>query len=189
MSEKKRVDEIRRLKQKRDEVIYAIQAAERRMALARVADLKYGALHDLDIAIGNLEGLTNDNLMLSEVIGSDQISEVVARWTGIPVTRLGQNDKERLVGLDKRLQQRVVRQNEAVNGVAEAVLRSHAGLGRAEQPTGSFLFLGPTGIGKMELAKALAEQLFDNENLLVRIDMSEYIEQNFVARLIGAPPG
>ena len=105
------------------------------------------------------------------------------------MTRLGQNEKERLVGLAGRLHQRVVGQQEAVNTVAEAVLRSRAGLGRSQQPTGSFLFLGPTGVGKTELAKALAEQLFDDENLLVRIDMSEYMEQHSVARLIGAPPG
>lgn len=107
---------------------------------------------------------------------------MVSRWTGIPVTRLGQNDKKRLVGLADRLHQ-------AVNAVAEAVLRSRAGLGRPQQPTGSFLFLGPTGVGNTELAKALAEQLFDDEKLLVRIDMSEYMEKHSVARLIGAPPG
>ncbi|CAA6660989.1 unnamed protein product [Spirodela intermedia] len=187
--EKERIDEIRRLKQRREEIMYSLQEAERRMDLARVADLKYGALQDLDVAIANLEGTTNENLMLTETVGPDQISEVVARWTGIPVTRLGQNEKERLIGLAERLHQRVVGQDQAVNAVAEAVLRSRAGLGRPEQPTGSFLFLGPTGVGKTELAKALAEQLFDDENLLVRIDMSEYMEQHSVSRLIGAPPG
>lgn len=115
--------------------------------------------------------------------------QVVSRWTGIPVTRLGQNEKSRLLGLAERLHQRVVGQDEAVQAVAEAVLRSRAGLGRQQQPTGSFLFLGPTGVGKTELAKALAEQLFDKENQLVRLDMSEYMEQHSVARLIGAPPG
>lgn len=117
------------------------------------------------------------------------VVQVVSRWTGIPVTRLGQNEKSRLLGLAERLHQRVVGQDEAVQAVAEAVLRSRAGLGRQQQPTGSFLFLGPTGVGKTELAKALAEQLFDKENQLVRLDMSEYMEQHSVARLIGAPPG
>ena len=187
--EKERIDEIRRLKQKREEILYSLQEAERRMNLARVADLKYGALQELDNVIATLEGSANENLMLTETVGPDQISEVVARWTGIPVTRLGQNDKERLMGLADRLHQRVVGQDEAVKAVSEAVLRSRAGLGRPEQPAGSFLFLGPTGVGKTELAKALAQQLFDDENLLVRIDMSEYIEQHSVARLIGAPPG
>jgi ATP-dependent Clp protease ATP-binding subunit ClpB len=127
--------------------------------------------------------------MLTETVGPDQIAEVVSRWTGIPVTRLGQNEKKRLVGLGDRLHNRVVGQDHAVKAVADAVLRSRASFGRPQQPTGSFLFLGPTGVGKTELAKALAEQLFDDENLLVRIDMSEYMEQHSVSRLIGAPPG
>jgi ATP-dependent Clp protease ATP-binding subunit ClpB len=191
--EKERIDEIRRLKQKREELLFALQEAERRYDLARAADLRYGAIEEVETAIKNLEGSTDgntdDNLMLTETVGPDQIAEVVSRWTGIPVTRLGQNEKERLVGLGDRLHTRVVGQDQAVNAVAEAVLRSRAGLGRPQQPTGSFLFLGPTGVGKTELAKALAEQLFDDENQLVRIDMSEYMEQHSVSRLIGAPPG
>jgi ATP-dependent Clp protease ATP-binding subunit ClpB len=115
--------------------------------------------------------------------------QVVSRWTGIPVTRLGQNEKDRLTGLAGRLHERVVGQDEAVQAVAKAVLRSRAGLGRPQHPFGSFLFLGATGVGKTELAKALAAQLFDDENRLVRIDMSEYMEKNSVSRLIGAPPG
>ncbi|KAL7161226.1 hypothetical protein ACSBR2_041807 [Camellia fascicularis] len=187
--EKERVDELRRLKQKREELLYSIQEAERRYDLARVADLRYGAIQEVETAIARLEGSSEENLMLTETVGPDQIAEVVCRWTGIPVTRLGQNDKERLIGLADRLHTRVVGQDQAVSAVAEAVLRSRAGLGRPQQPTGSFLFLGPTGVGKTELAKALAEQLFDDENLLIRIDMSEYMEQHSVARLIGAPPG
>ena len=187
--EKERVDEIRRLKQKREELLYALQEAERRYDLARAADLRYGAIQEVESAIQQLEGNTEENLMLTETVGPEQIAEVVSRWTGIPVTRLGQNEKERLIGLADRLHNRVVGQDQAVNAVAEAVLRSRAGLGRPQQPTGSFLFLGPTGVGKTELAKALAEQLFDDENQLVRIDMSEYMEQHSVSRLIGAPPG
>ncbi|RVW58476.1 Chaperone protein ClpB1 [Vitis vinifera] len=187
--EKERIDELRRLKQKREELLFALQEAERRYDLARAADLRYGAIQEVEAAIANLEGTTDENMMLTETVGPEQIAEVVSRWTGIPVTRLGQNDKERLIGLAERLHQRVVGQDQAVSAVAEAVLRSRAGLGRPQQPTGSFLFLGPTGVGKTELAKALAEQLFDDENLLVRIDMSEYMEQHSVSRLIGAPPG
>lgn len=187
--EKERIDELRRLKQKREELLFALQEAERRYDLARAADLRYGAIQEVESAIAQLEGSTDENLMLTETVGPEQIAEVVSRWTGIPVTRLGQNDKERLIGLADRLHQRVVGQDQAVSAVAEAVLRSRAGLGRPQQPTGSFLFLGPTGVGKTELAKALAEQLFDDENLLVRIDMSEYMEQHSVSRLIGAPPG
>lgn len=188
--EKERIDEIRRLKQKREELLIALQEAERRYDLARAADLRYGAIQEVEAAIAQLEGDTDqENLMLTETVGPDQIAEVVSRWTGIPVTRLGQNEKHRLIGLAERLHQRVVGQDQAVGAVAEAVLRSRAGLGRPQQPTGSFLFLGPTGVGKTELAKALAEQLFDDENLLIRIDMSEYMEQHSVSRLIGAPPG
>lgn len=187
--EKERIDEIRRLKQRREELIFALQEAERRYDLARAADLRYGAIQEVETAIAKLEGTTDENLMLTETVGPDHIAEVVSRWTGIPVTRLCQNEKERLIGLGERLHHRVVGQNQAVEAVAEAVLRSRAGLGRPQQPMGSFLFLGPTGVGKTELAKALAEQLFDDENLLVRIDMSEYMEQHSVARLIGAPPG
>ena len=187
--EKERIDELRRLKQKREELLFAVQEAERRYDLARVADLKYGAIQEVEAAIARLEGNADDNLMLTETVGPEHIAEVVSRWTGIPVTRLGQNEKARLIGLAERLHKRVVGQDQAVGAVAEAVLRSRAGLGRPQQPTGSFLFLGPTGVGKTELAKALAEQLFDDENLLVRIDISEYMEQHSVSRLIGAPPG
>lgn len=188
--EKERIDEIRRLKQKREELLIALQEAERRYDLARAADLRYGAIQEVEAAIAQLEGDTDqENLILTETVGPDHIAEVVSRWTGIPVTRLGQNEKHRLIGLAERLHQRVVGQDQAVGAVAEAVLRSRAGLGRPQQPTGSFLFLGPTGVGKTELAKALAEQLFDDENLLIRIDMSEYMEQHSVSRLIGAPPG
>lgn len=187
--EKERIDELRRLKQRRDELMTALQEAERRYDLARAADIRYGAIQEVEAAIATLEGGASEEAMLTETVGPDQIAEVVSRWTGIPVTRLGQNDKERLIGLADRLHQRVVGQDQAVTAVAEAVLRSRAGLGRPQQPTGSFLFLGPTGVGKTELAKALAEQLFDDDNLMVRIDMSEYMEQHSVARLIGAPPG
>ncbi|WMV21720.1 hypothetical protein MTR67_015105 [Solanum verrucosum] len=187
--EKERIDELRRLKQKRDELTYALQEAERRYDLARAADLRYGAIQEVEAAIANLESSTDESTMLTETVGPDQIAEVVSRWTGIPVSRLGQNEKEKLIGLADRLHQRVVGQDQAVKAVAEAVLRSRAGLGRPQQPTGSFLFLGPTGVGKTELAKALAEQLFDDDKLMVRIDMSEYMEQHSVARLIGAPPG
>jgi len=127
--------------------------------------------------------------LLSERVGVDQIAEVVARWTGIPVTKLTKSDKEKLLNLSAELHKRVVGQDEAVDAVSEAVLRSRAGLARTHQPLGSFLFLGPTGVGKTELAKALCQELFDTEKNLIRLDMSEYMEQHSVSRLIGAPPG
>ncbi|PIN26651.1 Chaperone HSP104 [Handroanthus impetiginosus] len=187
--EKERIEELRRLKQMRDELLCALQEAERRYNLARAADLRYGEIQEVEAAISKLEAGASENGMLTETVGPDQIAEVVSRWTGIPVTRLSQNEKQRLIGLGDRLHQRVVGQDLAVKAVAEAVLRSRAGLGRPQQPTGSFLFLGPTGVGKTELAKALAEQLLDDDKSMVRIDMSEYMEQHSVARLIGAPPG
>ncbi|CAH2040962.1 unnamed protein product [Thlaspi arvense] len=143
---------------------------KRRYDLARVADLRYGAIQEVEAAVARLEGNTEESVLLTETVGPDQIAEVVSQWTGIPVTRLGQNEKERLTGLAERLHQRVVGQDQAVSAVAEAVLSSRAGLGRPQQPTGSFLVLGPPGVGKTELAKALAEQLFDDENLIIRID-------------------
>ncbi|KAI3962119.1 hypothetical protein MKW92_041316 [Papaver armeniacum] len=187
--EKTVIDEIRRLKQKREELTAAVEVAKNKGDLVRAADLQYGGLQEIEVALTKLEGSIGENSMLTEVVGPEQIAEVVSRWTGIPVTRLGQNEKERLIGLGERLHKRVVGQDQAVSAVAEAVLRSRAGLGRQQQPTGSFLFLGPTGVGKTELAKALAEQLFDDDSLLIRIDMSEYMEKYSVSRLIGAPPG
>merc|ERR1712227_64546 len=127
--------------------------------------------------------------LLSEIVDENKIAEIVSRWTGIPVTKLNASEKQRLLYLSKALHKRVIGQNEAIDSVSEAVLRSRAGLARPNQPTGSFLFLGPTGVGKTELAKALAEELFGDEKHILRIDMSEYMEQHSVARLIGAPPG
>eukprot|EP01018_Ginkgo_biloba_P024764 Gb_21273 [translate_table: standard] len=185
--EEERLDEIRRLKQKREELLFTLQEAKRRMDLARVADIRYGALQEIEAAIAKLELGVYENLMLTETVGPDQITDVREMWfSAFPVTA---GLVLLLLGLADRLHERVVGQDKAVQAVAEAVLRSRAGLGRPQQPTGSFLFLGPTGVGKTELAKALAEQLFDDENQLVRIDMSEYTEQHSVSRLIGAPPG
>merc|ERR1712227_168931 len=140
---------------------------------------------DLD----NMEEDKGQKDLLSEIVDENKIAEIVSRWTGIPVTKLNASEKQRLLHLNKALHKRVIGQNEAIDSVSEAVLRSRAGLARPNQPTGSFLFLGPTGVGKTELAKALAEELFDDEKHILRIDMSEYMEQHSVARLIGAPPG
>jgi len=193
--ERERVNQIRALKKKLEEVKNKILEAERRYDLALAADLKYYAVPDLEKQIAKLEEEERESKnsgearLLSEVVGPEQIAEVVSRWTGIPVTKLNQTEKERLLHLSEHLHRRVVGQDEAVDIVADAVLRSRAGLAREHQPTGSFLFLGPTGVGKTELAKALAYELFDDEKHIVRIDMSEYMEQHSVARLIGAPPG
>eukprot|EP01114_Cavostelium_apophysatum_P006780 TRINITY_DN1824_c0_g1_i1.p1 TRINITY_DN1824_c0_g1~~TRINITY_DN1824_c0_g1_i1.p1 ORF type:complete len:901 (-),score=333.30 TRINITY_DN1824_c0_g1_i1:124-2826(-) len=195
--EKKQVDEIRNLKQKLSNLQQAVVEAERRYDLSRVADLRYGAIPELEKKIVQLTADEearkskgdDKGRLLPDSVGPDQIAEVVARWTGIPVTKLSQSEKERLLTLSDELHKRVVGQDEAVEAVADAVLRSRAGMARTNQPTGSFLFLGPTGTGKTELAKALAFELFDDEKHIVRLDMSEYMESHSVARLIGSPPG
>lgn len=193
---RKQVDEVRELRRRLEEKEHKMEDALRRKDLALASDLKYGAIPELQRQIQLLnermakekENGTSQS-MVSETVGVDQIAEVVARWTGIPVTKLNQTERDKLLSLSAVLHRRVVGQDTAVDAVADAVLRSRAGLGRPNQPTGSFLFLGPTGVGKTELAKALAAELFDDERHIVRIDMSEYMEQHSVSRLIGAPPG
>eukprot|EP01105_Mastigella_eilhardi_P018403 TRINITY_DN4256_c0_g2_i1.p1 TRINITY_DN4256_c0_g2~~TRINITY_DN4256_c0_g2_i1.p1 ORF type:complete len:870 (-),score=276.77 TRINITY_DN4256_c0_g2_i1:2303-4912(-) len=189
--EKRSVDEINQCKQKMEVLRNKIESAKRRGDLSLVADLQYGAIPELERHIERMQKEHQDekDRMLTEVVGPDQIAEVVSRWTGIPVTKLSQTDRERLLTLATQLHKRVVGQDEPVDAVAEAVLRSRAGLGHENKPTGSFMFLGPSGVGKTELAKALAYELFDDEKHMVRIDMSEYMEQHSVARLIGSPPG
>eukprot|EP00047_Mylnosiga_fluctuans_P020373 m.91656 g.91656 ORF g.91656 m.91656 type:complete len:901 (-) comp8494_c0_seq4:165-2867(-) len=197
--ERGRVDELRTLQEKLEGLKTKIAQAERMGDRTTAADLKYYAVPDVERRIKELtveserrqaeaEPEETDK-MLSEVVSPEKIMEVVSRWTGVPVKKLSQTQRERLLNLTDRLHERVIGQNDAVDAVAAAVLRSRAGLARRNQPTGSFLFLGPTGVGKTELAKALAAELFDDDRHIVRIDMSEYMEQHSVARLIGAPPG
>ena len=169
------------------------ERAERNGDLQRAAELRYGTLRDLEETLGarqsDLEALHAEGRMLSEEVTDQDVAEVVSRWTGIPVTRLMQGEMEKLIHLESHLHRRVVGQDRAVESVANAVRRSRAGLSDPNRPIGSFLFLGPTGVGKTELARALAEFLFDDERAMVRIDMSEYMEKHTVSRLIGAPPG
>jgi ATP-dependent Clp protease ATP-binding subunit ClpB len=195
-AEKGRSNHVRDLQRRLEEAKAKMARAERDRNNQLIADLRYGAIPDLKEALAKAtreaeeENKANqDSRLLTENVGPDQIADVVSRWTGIPVTKLGQSDRERLLNLAGHLHERVVGQDEAVDAVAEAVLRSRAGLGKTNQPTGSFLFLGPTGVGKTELAKALAAELFDDEKQMIRLDMSEYMESHSVSRLIGAPPG
>ncbi|MDA3962851.1 MAG: ATP-dependent chaperone ClpB [Planctomycetota bacterium] len=193
-AEKARVQGTRDIQQQLEQARHSMTEAERAYDLGKVAELRYGTIPELEQQLEAAAAAETDNessgtSLLTESVNVEQIAEIVSRWTGIPVTKLGQSDRDRLLHLDTVLHQRVIGQDEAVEAVAEAVLRSRAGLGRPHQPTGSFLFLGPTGVGKTELAKALAAELFDDERHMVRIDMSEYMEQHSVARLIGAPPG
>jgi ATP-dependent Clp protease ATP-binding subunit ClpB len=190
--EKGLLAEIRATRAKIDEVRVEIEKAERAADLERVARLRYGTLRELEQQLQaqetRLKGI-GDARLLKEEVDADDIAEVVSRWTGIPVTRLIEGEMKKLLELEDRLHQRVVDQEDAVRAVADAIRRSRAGLADPKRPVGSFMFLGPTGVGKTELARALAALLFDDEDAMVRIDMSEYMEKHTVSRLIGAPPG
>ncbi len=191
--EKEAVDKIRSLKAERERIKVEEQRAERVGDLARVAELRYGQLLQVERQIeqenARLAKVQLERRMLKEEVDEEDIAEVVAKWTGIPVSRLMEGEIEKLVKMEDRLHRRVIGQDEAVRLVSEAVRRARAGLHDPNRPIGSFLFLGPTGVGKTELARALAEFLFDDERAMIRIDMSEYQEKHTVARLIGAPPG
>ena len=191
--EKEVVGKLRELKAQRERIKIEEQKAERGGDLARVAELRYGQLLQVDRQIeqenARLAHVQRDQKMLKEEVDEEDIAQVVAKWTGIPVARLMEGEIEKLVQMEERLHRRVVGQDDAVRRVAEAVRRARAGLQDPHRPLGSFLFLGPTGVGKTELARALAEFLFDDERAMVRIDMSEYQEKHTVARMIGAPPG
>jgi len=192
-TEKDAIQSIRDIKTQIDEAKIQLEQAERRSDLEAAARLRYGTLRDLDQQLlqreANLRDLQANGLMLKEEVDADEIAGVISRWTGIPVSRLLEGEIEKLLHMEARLHDRVIGQHDAVRAVSAAVRRSRAGLQDPNRPVGTFLFLGPTGVGKTELARSLADYLFDDENAMVRIDMSEYGERHSVARLIGAPPG
>ena len=193
--EKGAIDELSALKEEIERVQLQVEQAERSYDLNKAAELEYGTLAGLQKQLlAQEEALaetddTAEKSLLREEVSEDDIAEVIAKWTGIPVTKLVQSEMEKLLKLEDQLHQRVVGQHQAVTAVADAIQRSRAGLSDPNQPIASFLFLGPTGVGKTELSKALAAELFDSEDALIRIDMSEYMEKHTVSRLIGAPPG
>ncbi len=191
-AEKSASMKLRDLRERIEQTKVQIEQAERQYDLNRAAELRYGQLAQLERELNEAEtsAATQNGARLSkEEVDEDDIAEVIARWTGIPVSKLLEGERQKLLHLEDELHKRVIGQNEAVNAVAEAVLRNRSGLADPNRPIGSFIFLGPTGVGKTELARALAEYLFDDERALIRIDMSEYQEKHTVARLIGAPPG
>ncbi len=192
LAEKQALQKIQTLREQIEQVRRDIERAERQYDLNRAAELKYGRLPELEkqlaSAIAEVEQSKGQRLVKEEV-GEEEIAQVVSRWTGIPVSKLMEGEKQKLLHLAEELHKRVVGQDEAVQAVAEAVIRARSGLKDPNRPIGSFIFLGPTGVGKTELARALAEALFDDEKAMVRIDMSEYQEKHTVSRLIGAPPG
>lgn len=184
-------DQIQKKRQEIDSLNFEADNAERNGDYAKVAEIRYGKLAQLNKEIDELNTKVkeNDHHLIDEQVSPDDIAEVVAKWTGIPVSKMMQSEKDKLLNLEEELHKRVVGQDEAIKAVADAVRRSRAGLQSEKRPIGSFLFMGTTGVGKTELAKALAEFLFDDENMMTRIDMSEYQERFAVTRLIGAPPG
>jgi ATP-dependent Clp protease ATP-binding subunit ClpB len=192
-SEKQVVDGIQKTKESIELLRHEAEQAERNGDFARVAEIRYGKIKEAE---AQLEQFKNqlveqqaDSAMVKEEVDSEDVADVVSRWTGIPVTRMLQSEREKLMHLETELHQRVVGQHEAIEAISDAIRRSRAGLSDAKKPIGSFIFLGTTGVGKTELAKALASFLFNQDNAMVRIDMSEYQEKHTVSRLIGAPPG
>ncbi|MDP9189659.1 MAG: ATP-dependent chaperone ClpB [Actinomycetota bacterium] len=193
-NEKAAIDEIKAAKSELDEVQREAERAERAADLERAAELRYGRIPELERKISEAEGKLAElqrsgGTMLKEEVTEEDVAEVVGKWTGIPVSRLMEGEVEKLIAMEERLHERVIGQDEAVEAVAAALRRSRAGLSDPNRPIGSFLFCGPTGVGKTELARALAEFMFDSEQAMGRIDMSEYMEKHAIARLIGAPPG
>jgi len=191
--EKEGVQRLRDLKEQIEQTRIAIEQAERNYDLNKAAELKYGKLIQLEKQLqeeeARLEQASQGPRLLKEDVDAEDVAEVVSRWTGIPVSRLMEGEREKLLHLGEHLHRRVVGQDEAVDAVTDAVIRARSGIKDPRRPIGSFLFLGPTGVGKTELARALAQFLFDDENAMIRLDMSEYMEKHTVARLIGAPPG
>ena len=189
-SEKEGLGRVQRLREELEKTRHEMKNAEQTYDLNRVAELRHGKIPQMEAELAQLESSsTKKSQLFKEEVSAEEIAEIVARWTGVPVTRLLQGEKEKLLHLDDALHKRVIGQDEAVTAVSESILRARSGIKDPRRPIGSFLFLGPTGVGKTELAKTLSEELFDSEDNIVRIDMSEYMEKHSVARLIGAPPG
>ena len=192
-NEKEAISKVQKLREEIEAAHAQMEAAEREYELGKAAELKYGKIPELQKQLEEQEKIVesqdNSNSLLRNKITEDEIAKIVAKWTGIPVTKLMESERNKILNLDSILHQRVIGQDEAVQKVTEAIIRSRAGIQDEKRPIGSFLFLGPTGVGKTELAKALAASLFDDEHNIVRIDMSEYMEKFSVSRLIGAPPG
>jgi ATP-dependent Clp protease ATP-binding subunit ClpB len=192
-NEKKVIADLRQVKEQIEQTRTEIDLAERHSNLEQAARLRYGTLRDLETRLAeaenNLKAIQTDGALLKEEVDADEIASIVSRWTGIPVSRLLEGETQKLVHMEERLHERVVGQDDAVRVISNAIRRARAGLQDPDRPIGSFIFLGPTGVGKTELARTLAEFLFDDEHAMIRIDMSEYQEKHTVSRLIGAPPG
>ena len=187
--EKENVVKLKDIKQKIDEANLKASEYERVADYGKVAEYKYDIIPKLEKELNEIREKSENNSLVSQIIGKEQIAEIVAKWTGIPVGKLVQSENEKILSLEEHLKEKVIGQDQAISSIADTVLRSRAGLKDVNRPIGSFMFLGPTGVGKTYVTKQLAKNLFDDENLIIRIDMSEYMEKHSVARLIGAPPG
>lgn len=189
--QKSKVDEIKDTKSEIEAVKHEMEEAQRKYDFERLSELKYGKLVELENKLEELNKKMDedDSSIIKESVTEDEIAEVVSKWTSIPVTKLVETERDKILNMDKLLHKRVVGQDEAVTAVTDAIIRARSGLKSLNRPIGSFIFLGPTGVGKTELAKALTENMFDDEKNLIRIDMSEYMEKHAVSRLVGAPPG
>jgi ATP-dependent Clp protease ATP-binding subunit ClpB len=187
--EKSSVDRVRKVREEIESARVAMERAERAYDLNTLAELRHGKIPQLEAELKRLERAEAKTELFKEEVSAEEVAEIVAKWSGVPVTRLVEGEREKLLRLGDQLHQRVIGQDEAVRLASDAILRARAGIKDPRRPIGSFLFLGPTGVGKTELAKTLAETLFDTEAALIRIDMSEYMEKHSVARMIGAPPG
>jgi ATP-dependent Clp protease ATP-binding subunit ClpB len=188
-AEKEKLSDAQKLKTELDQLRAELAGAQRRGEFQRAGELAYGKIPELEKKLSAIEAAEAKSAMVEETVTADHVAQVVSRWTGVPVDRMLEGEKEKLLRMEDELAKRVIGQQDAVRAVSTAVRRARAGLQDPHRPIGSFMFLGPTGVGKTELTKALAEYLFDDENALIRIDMSEYMEKHAVARLIGAPPG
>ena len=191
-NEKASIGKVQKLREEIEQANAQMEQAERNYDLNKVAELKYGRIPDLQKQLQKEEEIaekSKEDGLLRHKVTEEEITKIISKWTGIPVAKLMEGEREKILNLDKVLHKRVIGQDEAVEKVSEAIMRSRAGISDPRRPIGSFMFLGPTGVGKTELAKSLAESLFDDEHNMIRIDMSEYMEKYSVSRLIGAPPG
>ncbi|WP_156299206.1 ATP-dependent Clp protease ATP-binding subunit [Streptobacillus canis] len=188
-AEKENVLELKKLKQELDDAKVKLEEAKRLADYAKAAEYEYGIIPEVEKRLNEIREKSEKNSLVSQIIGKEQIAEIIGKWTGIPVGKLIQSENEKILSLEEHIKKSVIGQDEAITAISDTILRSRAGLKDVNRPIGSFMFLGPTGVGKTYVTKKLAQNLFDDENAIIRIDMSEYMEKHSVARLIGAPPG
>lgn len=187
--EKSSIDKVKKIKEEIDDVKNKIEEASRAYDFEKLSELKYGKLASLEKELEDLSKVKQVKKTIKEEVTEEEIKEVISKWTGIPVSKLDESERDKVLNLKTHLEKRVIGQDDALEAVTEAIIRARSGLKDPNRPIGSFIFLGPTGVGKTELAKTLTESLFDSEKNMIRLDMSEYMEKFSVSRLVGSPPG